>query len=510
MRVELRSTPATTTSISRRYRPTLWQSRLPRALAERAPRVVTDDGRAVWMCEDRVIGRSGNAGVARRGQEVQRDRARRNRRRRVPRRHAEAAARRHGPRRPAGVGDLRAARARLPDRRPRRCKTRATRAWNDWAVEEFNAVGARSAVRPRVPARVTRPKPPPPSSSARAALGHRGAIVDVFDDRHRRPGLGPAVGCRASTPGCRSASTSRTAPGRSSATGSASGSRPRSRRCCRCNSTSRWRRWCSAARSSGTPASRSCSPSRASGGCPTSWPAWTWSGKPSATSSITRRAHRRASCSGARCSRRSRKTRSARSSSRCWAPTVACGRPTIRTPTARSPTRCRRSRRRWARCRRTTGSKITATNCARLYGFADALSDRRLRPRLAADAGHRRDGRVLPRTRVRDRRAPAVVSVYVGDQMINFHRPALWQREGSRCVRPPRSRRAAICASCGRVVRRRCTRCSTGAGAEIDEGPVERDGGRRATAIERVRARPRREPVGVHRSYRKEEASDAG
>ena len=44
--------------------PDLWQSRLPSALAERAPRVVVDDGRSVWMCEDRVIGRSGNAGVS--------------------------------------------------------------------------------------------------------------------------------------------------------------------------------------------------------------------------------------------------------------------------------------------------------------------------------------------------------------------------------------------------------------------------------------------------------------
>ncbi len=61
-----------------------------------------------------------------------------------------------------------------------------------------------------------------------------------------------------------------------------------------------------------------------------------------------------------------------RSSSRCSAPTRACGRRTIRTPTARSPTRGARSRRRSARCPTADRRKITATNCARLYGFAHA------------------------------------------------------------------------------------------------------------------------------------------
>jgi hypothetical protein len=42
--------------------PDVWESRLPRAQAERGPRVVTRDGRSVWMCEDRVIGRSGMSG----------------------------------------------------------------------------------------------------------------------------------------------------------------------------------------------------------------------------------------------------------------------------------------------------------------------------------------------------------------------------------------------------------------------------------------------------------------
>ena len=37
----------------------LWQDRLPKDLAERGPRVVTGDGDPMWVCNDRVLGRSG-------------------------------------------------------------------------------------------------------------------------------------------------------------------------------------------------------------------------------------------------------------------------------------------------------------------------------------------------------------------------------------------------------------------------------------------------------------------
>ena len=94
----------------------------------------------------------------------------------------------------------------------------------------------------------------------------------------------------------------------------------------------------------------------------------------------------------------------ARSSSRCSAPTRACGRPTIRTPTARSRTRATRSRRRSARCPPPTAARSprrTAPGCtASRMTVGRTGPDRRLRPRLAADAGHRRDGRVLPRARL--------------------------------------------------------------------------------------------------------------
>ena len=77
---------------------------------------------------------------------------------------------------------------------------------------------------------------------------------------------------------------------------------------------------------------------------------------------------------------------------------------------------------------------------------------------------------------------PHVVSVYVGDQMINLHRPEIWQRKGF-TLRGP-----AAQPSCGDL----CFvwegspdalhALLAEAGAEIIEGPVEREGGRRAGA----------------------------
>ena len=77
------------------------------------------------------------------------------------------------------------------------------------------------------------------------------------------------------------------------------------------------------------------------------------------------------------------------------------------------------------------------------------------------------------------RETTSVVSVYVGDQMINFHRPTLWQRAtftlkapaarppcGDLCFvwdGPPASLKALLDRS----------------GATVVEGPVDRQGGRR-------------------------------
>jgi catechol 2,3-dioxygenase-like lactoylglutathione lyase family enzyme len=39
--------------------PDLWEARVARADAERAPRAVPGDRGTMWVCEDRVMGRSG-------------------------------------------------------------------------------------------------------------------------------------------------------------------------------------------------------------------------------------------------------------------------------------------------------------------------------------------------------------------------------------------------------------------------------------------------------------------
>jgi len=77
---------------------------------------------------------------------------------------------------------------------------------------------------------------------------------------------------------------------------------------------------------------------------------------------------------------------------------------------------------------------------------------------------------------------PHVVSVYVGKQMINLHRPETWQRDGF-SLRAP-----AATPPCGDL----CFVWNGSAealhallaqvGADIEEGPVSREGGRRAQA----------------------------
>jgi catechol 2,3-dioxygenase-like lactoylglutathione lyase family enzyme len=77
---------------------------------------------------------------------------------------------------------------------------------------------------------------------------------------------------------------------------------------------------------------------------------------------------------------------------------------------------------------------------------------------------------------------PHVVSVYVGDQMINFHRPTTWQRDGF-TLRAP-----AATPPCGDVCFvwgdsfESLDALLAEAKAEIIEGPVAREGGRRAAA----------------------------
>ncbi len=73
------------------------------------------------------------------------------------------------------------------------------------------------------------------------------------------------------------------------------------------------------------------------------------------------------------------------------------------------------------------------------------------------------------------------VSVYVGNQMINFHRPAIWQQGFS--LRAPAAK-----PPCGDLCfvwdgsQESLTALLDKAGAKTVEGPVERQGGRRAGA----------------------------
>lgn len=73
----------------------------------------------------------------------------------------------------------------------------------------------------------------------------------------------------------------------------------------------------------------------------------------------------------------------------------------------------------------------------------------------------------------------AVVSVHAGEHMVNFHRPEVWRRDGF-TLRAP-----AAVPPCGDLCfvwegsEQTLAARLAGAGAEVEEGPVERQGGRR-------------------------------
>jgi catechol 2,3-dioxygenase-like lactoylglutathione lyase family enzyme len=77
---------------------------------------------------------------------------------------------------------------------------------------------------------------------------------------------------------------------------------------------------------------------------------------------------------------------------------------------------------------------------------------------------------------------PHVVSVYVGDQMINLHRPATWQREGftlrAPAAKPPCGDLCFVWEGSPESLRA----LLNDAHVKIVEGPVPRQGGRRADA----------------------------
>jgi len=69
-------------------------------------------------------------------------------------------------------------------------------------------------------------------------------------------------------------------------------------------------------------------------------------------------------------------------------------------------------------------------------------------------------------------------SVYIGDQMINFHRPALWQRESftlrAPAAKPPCGDLCFVWNGTSESLKAMLDRAS----AKIEEGPVARQGGR--------------------------------
>jgi uncharacterized protein len=159
--------------------PNLWSSRLTKAQAERAPHVETGDKGALWVCEDRVMGRSGmpknreavrklsaigRAGIdddgyragtpALRLEDMDRD--------------GLAASVIYGP---LSLG--------FPIEDPA-LQDACFAAWNDWAVEEFNATNP-----DRLCVLAFLPGHSPEAAAAElercAGLGHRGAIIGAFD-----------------------------------------------------------------------------------------------------------------------------------------------------------------------------------------------------------------------------------------------------------------------------------------------------------------------------------------
>ncbi len=158
--------------------PPVWESRLSNKLAGRGPHVETRDGRAVWVCEDRVIGRSGNGGskeiakkfsaIGRAGIDDDGYRAGTPKLRLddMDRDHLQASVI-YGP---LALG--------FPISDPA-LQDACYGAWNDWAIEEFNAVDPdRLCVLAFLPGHS--PEAAAAELERSAELGHRGAIMDVF------------------------------------------------------------------------------------------------------------------------------------------------------------------------------------------------------------------------------------------------------------------------------------------------------------------------------------------
>ena len=161
--------------------PEVWRARLPGALAERAPHVVTRGEKgSFWVCEDRVMGRSGMppgsrdllkrfSAIGRAGIEDDGYRAGNAKLRLEDMdRDGVAASVIYGP---LSLG--------FPIADPG-LQDACYAAWNDWAVDEFNAVDPN-----RLCVLAFLPGHSPDAAAAElercASIGHRGAIIGAFD-----------------------------------------------------------------------------------------------------------------------------------------------------------------------------------------------------------------------------------------------------------------------------------------------------------------------------------------
>jgi catechol 2,3-dioxygenase-like lactoylglutathione lyase family enzyme len=92
----------------------------------------------------------------------------------------------------------------------------------------------------------------------------------------------------------------------------------------------------------------------------------------------------------------------------------------------------------------------------------------------------------------------AACSVYVGDQMINFHRPETWQRATftlrAPAAKPPCGDLCFVWDGTTDSLKALLERV----GATVIEGPVARQGGRKARREQCVCAGSRRQPSGIH------------
>src|SRR5438552_3916063 len=159
--------------------PDLWESRLPAHQREGGPRVVDRDGQSVWVCEGRVLGGSGRPANSALAKSLSA----------IGRAGIEDDGYRPGnPKLRLEDMDLDGLRASViygplalgfPIGDPP-LQTACYAAWNDWAVEEFNAYAPdRLSVLAFLPSHS--PEVAAAELERAAAKGHRGAILSVFD-----------------------------------------------------------------------------------------------------------------------------------------------------------------------------------------------------------------------------------------------------------------------------------------------------------------------------------------